>query len=169
MPKPFPSQYPSFYATYVDLVQESDVVQALENNTAATLKAIANLPASKADFAYAPGKWTLKEVWLHMSDAERIFAYRLLRIGRNDKTPLAGFEENDYVANANAARLSFEDVLDEWQTVRRATQSLFKNLEPAAWERVGVANNKEITASAIGYIISGHIYHHLNIIQERYL
>jgi len=169
MPKPSPSQYPPFYAPYINLVQDTDVIQALENNTKVTLEALAAMPASKAEYAYAPGKWTLKEVWLHMSDAERIFAYRLLRIGRNDQTPLPGWEENGYIANANAARLSFQDVLDEWRTVRHATATLFKNLEPAAWDRTGIANNNEITVAAIGFIIPGHTYHHLKIIQERYL
>lgn len=169
MPKPSPSQYPSFYATYIDQVQDTDVIQALENNTNTTLAALAAMPADKAEYAYAPGKWTLKEVWLHLSDAERIFAYRLLRIGRNDQTPLPGWEENDYTANANAARLSFRDVLDEWVTVRHATTSLFKNLEPAAWDRTGIANGNPINVAAIGFIISGHTYHHLKIIRERYL
>ena len=123
----------------------------------------------KHEFRYAEGKWTIKDIILHLIDAERIFAYRALRIARNDKTALPGFEENDYVVTANANNREYESLFTEYETVRNATISLFKTFTSEDFLRLGTASNNSISVRAIGYITLGHELHHKNVILERYL
>ena len=115
------------------------------------------------------GKWTIKDILLHLIVAERIFAYRALRIGRGDTTPLASFEENDYVPNANANLQSLENLLEEFQLVRKSTLLLFKKFSEEQLTYLGTSSDHSISVRAIGFLISGHQNHHLKIIQERYL
>jgi uncharacterized damage-inducible protein DinB len=130
---------------------------------------ISNIPIEKLEYRYAEGKWTIKDLLLHLIDAERIFAYRALRIGRGDKTPLAGFEENGYVINANANSRSEESLLKEFELVRKSTLELFKNFTDEQLAYLGTSSDSIISVRAIGFIISGHQNHHIKIIQERYL
>ena len=120
-------------------------------------------------FAYAEGKWSIKEVLSHLIDGERMFAYRLFRISRGDKTPIEGFEQDGYIENANANGRSFGDLLEEFSLLRRANLMLVKNLNDEGWSRVGTANQVNVTARALTYIMAGHIEHHLGILKERYL
>lgn len=122
----------------------------------------------RGDYRYAPGKWSIKEVVGHLSDTERVFAYRALRIGRGDPTPLAGFDDQTYVAATRAERLSLSDVVDEWVTVRAATLTLFRGLPPEAWTRIGEASGHPTSVRALAYIIAGHVRHHLETLGERY-
>jgi uncharacterized damage-inducible protein DinB len=117
---------------------------------------------------YAPGKWTVKQVLGHIIDAERIFSYRALRIARDDNTPLPGFEQDDYVANADFNSLSLTELLQEYSAVRRATILLFRHLPADAWTRRGTASDNEVTVRALAYIIAGHDQHHYRILCERY-
>jgi uncharacterized damage-inducible protein DinB len=121
------------------------------------------------DLRYAPGKWSVKEILGHLNDTERIFAYRALRISRGDQTPLAGFEQDDYVRNGPFARHPLEDLIEDYIAVRRATISLFRNLDEAAWTRRGVASENEVTVRALAYMIAGHELHHRRILEEKYL
>lgn len=161
--------YNPFYETYIRLVKHKALPQALADNNALVSSMLAQMPEEKADYAYAPGKWTLKEVWQHISDTERIMSYRLLRIARNDSTPLPGFDQDIFVANGNAAQLSLQAILDEWKAVRAATNALMANLDPQALQRTGTASGHPISAEALAYIVVGHVEHHLQIIRERYL
>ena len=126
-------------------------------------------PESDGDFRYAPGKWSLKDVLGHINDTERIMSYRALRIARADQTPMEGFEQDDYVRNAPFAQLSLSDLIEDYIAVRRATISLFRNLDEAAWTRRGVASKNEVTVRALAYVIAGHELHHRKIIEEKYL
>lgn len=128
-----------------------------------------SIPPEKENYRYAEGKWTPKDILLHLIDAERIFAYRALRIARNDKTALPGFEENDYVIEANAEERSMESLLEEYFDVRKATISLFLSFSADALKRLGEASGFSVSVRAIGYIILGHEKHHANVIIERYL
>jgi hypothetical protein len=128
-----------------------------------------SIPDNKADVAYAPGKWTVRELLCHIMDAERIFCYRALRFARNDKTPLSGFEENDYAPQANAAGRSLQKIASEMSHLRASTIDLFESFTPEMLTRKGSANKNEISVMAIGFIISGHETHHRKILQERYL
>jgi uncharacterized damage-inducible protein DinB len=123
----------------------------------------------KFDYRYAEGKWTIKDIIQHVIDTERIFAYRALRISRNDITPLPGFEENDYVENTKANERGIQDLLAEFSAVRYATLFLFKSFSEEQLKRIGTASGTAISVRAIGFIIIGHQKHHQNVFQERYL
>ncbi len=160
---------PPFYKNYVKQIEESDVLQALRISGHRMQELIHTIPANRADFAYAEGKWTIRELLCHIMDAERIFCYRALRFARNDKTPLSSFEENDYAPQANATGRSLQQIANEMSHLRASTIDLFESFTPEMLMRKGSASNKEISVIAIGYIIPGHETHHRKILQERYL
>ena len=164
---PQKNEYDPYYERYVSLVQSDDVVAALEKQLFETT-ALLTAHAGKADFRYAPGKWSVKEIVGHLADTERILSYRALRIARGDKTPIEGFEQDDYVPNGRFGERSLTDLLQEFADVRRATIHLLRNLSAGAAARWGTANKKEVTARALGYIITGHELHHRRVLQENY-
>ena len=127
------------------------------------------MPEEKGTFAYAEGKWTLKEALSHLIDGERIFAYRILRISRGDKTPIEGFEQDDYIATSNANSLSFANLLEEFDLQRRSNLILVKNISDEASRLMGTASDNPISVRALVYIMAGHVTHHLRVINERYL
>ena len=127
-----------------------------------------SIPEAKGDYRYAPGKWSIKEVVGHLSDSERVFAYRALRIGRGDVTPLPGFEEEAYVPQMRAEERALADYVEEFSAVRRATTALFRNLPSGAWSRRGVANERPVSVQALAYAIVGHVRHHLEVLDSRY-
>jgi len=160
---------PPFYKGYVKLVEQPDVLQALRISGYRTLELIHSIPEEKADYRYAPGKWSIRQVLCHMQDAERIFSYRALRFARNDQTPLAGFDENTYADHLNAESRSLSQLADEMQHLRTATVDLFNGFTADMLTRKGTANNNELTVGAIGIIIAGHETHHAKVLRERYL
>lgn len=163
------NEYAGFFATYIKAVENVNLIEELEISVHDFVRFVQNIPMDKFDYRYAEGKWTIKEIIQHLIDAERIFGYRALRISRNDKTPLPGFEENDYVKNTDAKLRSIQDLLTEMAVVRQSTLSLFKSFSQEQLSRMGVASNNEISVRAIGFIIIGHQKHHQQIFQERYL
>ncbi len=167
--RPDPSEYASFYAAYIAGVPEGDVVQMLERQIEDTAALVSSLPEAKGDFAYAPGKWTIKEVLGHIADAERVFSYRVLRIGRGDGTPLASFDENAWVPNSGAGARSIRDLVGELRSVRAATLALLRGLPAEAATRRGTASGKEVSVRALVWIIAGHERHHGRVLRERYL
>lgn len=168
MKRPEKTEYAEFYAGYVSLVEETDVVSALQTQLTEIEILFAEMAAEKADFRYAPGKWSVRELLGHMIDGERIFSYRALRISRNDQTPLPGFEENSYVENSNFNERSIADLLEEFLYLRQANIIFFKNLDENAWSRIGTASNAQISVRALAFIMVGHVRHHVNILRERY-
>ena len=160
---------PPFYKGYVKLVEHPDIVQALRISGYRTMEMIHSIPEAKADFRYAPGKWSIREVLCHMLDGERIFSYRALRFARNDQTPLAGFDENAYAPHLNAGSRTLTQLGDEMQHLRTTTVDLFMSFSEEMLKRKGTANNNELTVGAIGIIIAGHEMHHVGVIRERYL
>lgn len=167
--RPTENEYPSYYLPYINQVPDGDVVQLLKENLEETVKLFEGISEEDELFRYAPGKWSIKEVLGHITDTERIMSYRLLRVSRGDKTPLAGFNENDYVEAAQTNQLSMKNILEDFITTRKATISLIQNIPNGAWANIGNANGMEITTRAIAYIIAGHQIHHCNIVKERYL
>ncbi|MBT2654914.1 DinB family protein [Bacillus sp. ISL-18] len=167
--RPSVSEFPEYYLPYVHLVPDGDLLETLKENLEKTISLAEGLSEEAGQSRYAPGKWSIKEVLGHMADTERIMSYRLLRVGRGDHTPLAGFNENDYIAAANFDTLSVKQIIEDFTAVRKATITLVNNMAEEAWERTGVANNSDISTRALAYIIAGHALHHLNIINERYL
>jgi len=164
------SEYNPYYKPYIDAVNKDlGIVEGLKQNLDDVVSFYSNIPKEKHSYAYAEGKWTIKDVLLHIIDTERIFAYRALRIARQDGTPLAGFEQDDYVVHANAEKRTMESMLEEYRTVRQATITLFSSYDTDTLLFIGEASGFPVSVRAIGYIIMGHENHHLKIIKERYL
>jgi hypothetical protein len=167
--RPAPTDYAPYYGTYINQVSEGDVLAVLAgqiDDTAALLRAV---PQARWTHRYAPGKWSVSEVVGHLADTERIFAYRALRFARNDATPLAGFDENQYVPPANFDTRPLRDLTEELRAVRLASLALFRGLDDAALARRGTANKVEIAVRAFPWIIAGHERHHVKVLRERYL
>lgn len=168
LPRPDAGEYADYYQKYISLVPVGDILGILEAELRRMTTLLAARSEREGDFRYAPDKWSVKEVLGHVSDTERIFAYRVLRISRNDKTPIEGFEQDDYVKFAPFAKCKLAEIADEFAQVRRASLALFRSLDEEAWLRRGIANKNEVTVRALAYIIAGHAMHHAAILQDRY-
>jgi hypothetical protein len=167
--RPQADEYVPYYDRYISLVPEGDLVEMLRTQIGGTLSLLRTISEERASYRYAPGKWSIKEVVGHMADVERIMTYRALRIARADATPLPGFDENSYVPAGNFDARTLASLAHEFEEVRRATVAFLETLEPEAAARRGSANNNEISARALAYIIAGHERHHMRILKERYL
>lgn len=168
--KPKEGEYAPYAIRYIGLLPDDGLVlQHLADNLKATTEFILSLPEEKLTTRYAEGKWTIKEILVHLSDDERIYAYRALRFARHDKTELPGFEQDDYALHSGANGRDIKDILREFAAVRKATISLFEGLSHEALVRAGVADGKVMSVRATAYHIAGHELRHLNIIRERYL
>lgn len=167
--KPQPDEYASFYTNYINQVTGTDVIALLTSLKDSTYQFFNDLPAGKADYAYAEGKWTIKQLLGHMIDAERVFGFRILCFSRNDQNELPGFDENDYVANALFNERTLTDMANEFKTVRESNLYLLRSLSDEQCLLKGIANGKPVSVRALAYIMAGHELHHLNIIRERYL
>jgi len=163
------NEFNYFYATYLNVLDDVDLLQALVTGKDWFVSFIQNLPAHKLQHRYAPEKWTIAEVLMHLIDTERIFQYRAFRFSRNDMTPLPGFEQDGYVLESESAFKSKDDILQEYLTVRNATINLFKGMGTTKLKRVGTASDMPWSVAALGFVISGHQKHHANIILEKYL
>lgn len=168
--RPASTEYAPWFDRYISLVPDGPIVEALARQLEDTLRLLRGLPAEMAAHAYAPGKWTVAELVGHVADSERVFAYRALCFARGGTQPQPGFDENVFAANvAGRGGLAFSAVIDDFAAVRRATLSLFQSFTPEAWERRGIANDKEISVRAQAWVIAGHERHHVKMLQERYL
>ena len=165
--RPDHSEFAAFYAGYVGKVPDSGPVTLLQEQIA-RFERLKLLPEDKANYAYADGKWTVKEVIGHLADAERVFSYRLTRIARGDTTPLAGFDENAWAKTAPHAKRPIGSVANEMIAIRRSTLALVESLDDSSIGNRGVANNNPVSARAICWILAGHAKHHLDILRERY-
>ncbi|TCD03017.1 DinB family protein [Pedobacter psychroterrae] len=168
MNRPQTHEYPAWAETYIKLIDGDDVINLLERQATEYPDFIRNL-IEKADYAYAPGKWTIKEMTGHIIDTERILVYRLTCFARNERQPLPGFEEDEYVANAHFSDRSLLSLSEEFSLLRKSDLYLFKSLTEAELEKMGTASNRQITVRALLFVIAGHIMHHVQIIKERYL
>lgn len=168
--KPNAGEYADYAIKYINLVPDDGfLLRHLADNMKSTIEFVLSLPAAKLDYVYAPGKWTIKEIFVHISDAERIFAYRALCIARGEQTDLPGFEENDYAANSLAEKREGKEILREFAAVRNATLALFAGFDETVFAKTGTVNHTPTSVRAIAYGIAGHELHHLNVIKERYL
>src|SRR5579864_6039861 len=163
--RPAPGDYADYYEKYISLVPGSDILSALEAQRLQTIQLFAARSERDGNFRYAPDKWSVKEVLGHVCDTERIFAYRALRISRGDRTPIEGFEQDDYVRNG--PRVPLAEIIEDYIAVRRATLTLLRNLDEQAWIRRGIANKKEVTVRALAYLTAGHEVHHRRILEEK--
>lgn len=158
-----------FYQGYIQTAGEENVLKAIKKSTKQFEKFLRTIPKKKIDFAYAEGKWTIRELLQHIIDAERVFAYRALRIARKDQTPLPGFDENQWAMHAQAATREWRDLADEFRSLRASTEKLFTSFHEDQLLATGTASNNPINTLALGFILAGHLKHHLQIIKERYL
>lgn len=159
---------PGYFTTYISKVPSSDVISELVKQRDKMTSLMQALPPEKADYAYADGKWTVKEMIGHLIDSEKVFGYRAMRYSRNDKTPLHAFEEDDYVKNAFFSSRTLSSLLEEYAAVRNSTICFFKNLNEVELSRTGTANNKVLSVKQLLYIVSGHELHHLGVLKDRY-
>ena len=166
--RPEPTEYAPYYERYISLIPGTDILGTLDSQRRQTLILLCGRDEKEGDFRYAPDKWSVKELLGHVSDAERIFAYRMLRISRADRTPIEGFEQDDYVRNGPFRKLPLPEIIEDYIAVRRATLTLLRNLDEQAWTRQGIANKNEISVRALAYITAGHELHHRRILEEKY-
>ena len=166
--RPAPDEYAPYYGTYISKVGDGDIVRTLRTQVGTTLGVLRAIPEERAGHRYAPGKWSIREVIGHLSDAERIFAYRALRFARHDTTPLPGFDENAFVANARLDERPIGSLIDEYEAVRKASVAMFDAFFPDEWASAGEASGKRMSVRALAWVIAGHELHHLGILKERY-
>jgi hypothetical protein len=169
MARPVPSDYPVFYESYIKLVSEEDLLQAMRSSLSEMVEFLDGISPDKADYRYAEGKWSVKELLQHMIDTERIFSYRALCIARGEHQSLPGFDENAYAKNADVSGKTQKDLKEELLAVRESVFMMFRGFTTDMLQRVGTSNNKQVSVNAIGYMIIGHVRHHFNVLKERYL
>lgn len=166
--RPEPNEYAPYYAGYIALVPGDDAVAALEAQRLHMMQMLSARSEREGNFRYGADKWSVKEVLGHMADAERVFTYRAMRIGRGDQTPLPGFEQDDYVKNGGFGDRKLADLAEEFAAIRGASIALFRSLNDAAWMRRGTASGKEVSVRALAFMTAGHELHHQRILEERY-
>ena len=167
--RPQPGDNAPYYDRYISLVPGNDILATFDEQRRQMLLLLSGRTEGDGDLRYSPEKWSLKEVLGHLNDTERIMSYRALRIARGDQTPIEGYEQDDYVRHARFGSTPLADLIEDYIAVRRATVSLFRNLDEQAWTRRGVANKNEVTVRALAYIIAGHELHHRKILEDKYL
>lgn len=167
--KPFPDEYPGHYTHYIDLVPEGNILEIFEKQSSITHEFLSSIPEELGDHTYAFGKWSIKDIVGHLVDTERIFSSRALRIARRDKQSLPGFEQDDYVKNANFFKRTLKDLVDERLFLRAANMKMFRSFDKLTFMEKGIANDNEITVRAIVYLLTGHEIYHLNFIKDNYL
>lgn len=168
MNRPASNEFAPYYSTYIDTVSDN-VMGELEHQAISFPEFLSSIPQDKAYYAYAEDKWTLKQVVGHVVDTERVMAYRLLRISRNDQTPIEGFDENMYVENACFNDRTLGSLAEEFASLRKANMYLYKSLTADQLAYMGTANNLPVSVRALLFILAGHVNHHRRVIEERYL
>ena len=166
--RPAAGEFNPYFGRYIDLVTADDALEPLAANIETTAALLGGLSDEKARYRYAPGKWSIKEVAVHMADCERVFTYRALTFARNDKSPLPGFEENEWAPMSGADARSISDIVTELRTIRAATIALFAGLDREALLRIGTANGSPMSVRGAAWCIVGHELHHQRILREKY-
>lgn len=169
MQRPKTNEFAPYYNTYISKVEGDGAMSMLESQPAELRSMLGELDEERGSYAYAEGKWTLKELLSHIIDGERIFSYRILRISRGDETPIEGFEQDDYITNSNANNRPLDDLISEFELERKANMLMFRNISDEGSRRMGTASGVGVSVRALVYIAAGHFAHHAAILQERYL
>jgi hypothetical protein len=168
MPRPSVTEYGAFYQTYINYTSGKDYSILVQQYNERIIEAWNAIPTEKINFAYAPDKWTIKQMLQHVIDTERIFAYRALAIARKEPAALLGFDENEYAKNATASHRNWKEMIAEWKILRQSTNILFGSFTEEDLKQKGTASNLPISVNALGFIIFGHALHHLHVLKERY-
>ncbi len=166
--RPEPGEFGDFHAGYIAAVPDGDIRQTLARESGLAADFYAAVPEARSGYAYAPGKWTIREVVAHLADSERVFAYRALRFGRGDRTPLPGFDQELWVPHCHAGTRSWAELLADFAVVREASLHLFRSFAPEDWARRGEASGIEVSVRALAWVVAGHELHHRRILIERY-
>ncbi len=166
--RPLPEESSQYFKTYIDKVPQPDFLSLLKKASPETTAFLKGLSEEQWMHRYAPDKWSIKEMMLHIIDTERIFAYRALRISRGDKTPLPGYEQDDYVPFSKADQRSSTSIIAEYEAVRQASIQLFEHMDDGHLEAVGIASGGPFTPRALGFVLVGHEIHHMQVLKERY-
>jgi len=169
MNRPTVTEYAQYYETYVGHVSENDILAVLRSELDDLDVLLDRVPPDQETYAYAEGKWTIRQVIGHLIDGERVFGYRALCIARGEKQNLPGFEQDDYLQTSPYNHIALEDLLSEMRLVRLSNLAMFRSLDEEAWSRVGLANNNEVSVRALAYIMAGHTRHHMKVLKQRYL
>ena len=167
--KPPAEEFNAYYGGYISQVTEPDLLGVLASQPSEVAAIFSTLDEAQGTFAYAEGKWTIKEVLSHLIDGERHFAYRVHRISRGDTTPIEGFEQDGYIENSHANERTFADLIAEFSELRQANLRPLQTLSESAWKQMGTASGFPISARALAFIMAGHVRHHVAILRERYL
>ena len=168
MPKPASGTYPPYFEKYINRVETDSVTEAINKYAQPLIKFFENIPADKAGYRYAEGKWSVQEMLQHIIDTERIFGYRALCIARKDKTPLPGFDENTYANASNADKRSWDNLIEELKAVRTSTDLLLRSFTQEHLQETGITNGQPNTVNGICFVIIGHLLHHKKVLEERY-
>ena len=166
---PTSDEYDAYYQGYIEQVEGRKLSLILRQQRAAMLELLDSLSEEQAEFRYAPGKWSVKQVLGHLLDTERVFVYRAMSIARGEKQSLSGFDQDEYVRTGNFDQRSVESLRAEYQAVRNGSIAFFESLDEESWRKMGTANGVNVSVRAIGYIVPGHEAHHVQVLQERYL
>jgi hypothetical protein len=166
--KPTGGEHAGYFGRYIDLVPDGDILGTLEGQISGTLATLRGVSETDSLKRYAEGKWSVREVVGHMIDTERIFAYRALRIARNDQTPLAGFEQDDYIPAARFDIRPWGGLMEELEAVRHSDVLMLRGLHEEAWRRQGVSNGDPLSVRAAAYIMAGHELHHMKVLRDKY-
>jgi uncharacterized damage-inducible protein DinB len=166
--RPGPDEYAGYYDRYIGQVPDGDIVALLESQGNATRQLLSAIGEEKAGYRYDPDKWSIKQVVGHITDAERVFAYRLMAIARGEKQPLPGFDQDEYMGTANFDARTLAELSEELASTRGATLSLIRSLDDEAWTRRGIASDNPVSVRALAWIAAGHERHHLKVLRERY-
>ena len=158
----------AYYFTYISRITSPDVVSVLARQREEIPALLAVISDEKSKYRYAPGKWSIRELWSHVNDSERVFLYRALWFARGFDTPLPSFEQEIAVGSAGADAVPWAEHIEEFRAIRSATLLFFRHLPEEAWKRTGVASGNPVSVRALAYIIAGHADHHRSILQERY-
>lgn len=169
MARPQPGTYLEYFGNYINLVEANYASEAVSKYSGLIQSFFGALPAEKHLYSYAPGKWTLHEMLLHITDTERIFAYRALCISRGDQTPLPGFDESSYAENSRANTRDWQHLLSEFEAVRTSTDLLITSFDESQLEQTGITNNHNTSVNALAFMVYGHVLHHINIVKSRYM
>lgn len=168
MARPQPVEYPSYFESYLELVQGNSITEIFSHHQESILAFIQSIPAEKASFVYAPGKWTVKQVLQHIIDAERVFVYRAMRFSRKDITPLEAFDENNYAINDATENRTLYSLQSELTFLQQSTDIFLANLTDEQLACTGTASGKKVTVNALAYFIYGHKLHHLKVLERWY-
>ena len=168
MPRPSSADYAPFYETYVSLVPETDILAVLHRQPEELRSLAATVTAERESYRYAPGKWSIREVFGHVGDGERVFGYRAFCIGRGETADLPSFDEKEYTASSAFERCELPELVEEWAALRASNLTVLRRLTPEQWNRIGTANHASISVRALAFILAGHLRHHVGILRSQY-